>query len=584
MDIALKKEIEEIIEEKANNIFEKYYFDISNSTLIKNIDYFKYIKDVLEKTIITPKRIKDLCKIGDLPFNDIFKPNSTIFFSPNLEEALQYLPPYFTLSLFVNPSIELINVLCFAEHSAHLNAIGIFPYFTKQELFNLLNNFSKFIDDNQKTLIKTGWPKYNFTPSAWLFYGLSPNYPIEIPDYIINFNKSKNPSNDPYLFFKNNFFHKSDKCKNHKDEMIPFTEVFSHSELGFMEEVRPKILKLKKAILRQITDNFFSDRTDIDLSFKNCLKIIFEYFQEDDFIKLFNIEEKYKEVKIFNNRIDGGLQMLIITLNNLYQECKFEAISLSKSAVVSSLKEYGFKQQGNIKSFYQILKVCEENQDNNKLMYELSRYIEGNPEITKKVLRNRQTSYDIIQLYANKYARKSLLVSIEDFPTMKNILGLLEGKKLNAIFSSLGVPATSPKKGIIPLELPPNTIWELITIQFLDYDNVTITAPNFKKRVNYQRMGFEDQKSKKPNKQWKFLYDLAPFKGDLTWTFTSYRERVDTHPLSTPLARKWKQRLADALKKCFKKDEDPFYPYNKYKAYRTKFILLPEPSRMKNLP
>lgn len=576
----MKKEIEE----KANYIFKKYYLDISNATLIKNIDYFKYIKDVLEKTIISPKRIKDLCKIGDLPFNDIFKPNSTIFFSPNLEEALQYLSPYFTLSVFVNSPIELINILCFAEHSAHLNAIGISPYFTKQELSNLLNNFSKFIEDNQKTLIKTGWPKYNFTLSAWLFYGLSPNYPIEIPDYIINFNKSKNPSNDPYLFFKNNFFHKSDKYKNCKDEMISFTEVFSHSELGFMEEVRPKMLKLKKAILRQITDTFFSDTTDIDLSFKNCLKIIFEYFQEDDFIKLFNIEEKYKEVKIYNNRIDGGLQMLIITLNNLYQECKFEEISLSKSAIISSLKEYGLKLQGNIKSFYQILQICEENLENHKLIDKLSQFVEGNPEISKKVSRNRQTSYDIIQLYADKYARKSLLVSLEDFPTMKNILGLLEGKKLNAIFSSSGVPATSPKKGIIPLELPPNTEWGLITIQFLSYEKVRIKAPNdFNKVVNFREMGFEDQRGKKPNVQWKFLYDIAPYRGDLSWTIASYRKKVDTHPVSTPKAKKWKQRLADGLKEYFNINEDPFYDYNKQDAYKTKFFLLSEPFRLKNL-
>jgi len=126
------KEIEELIEEKANCIFKKYYLDASNLSLPKNIDYFKYIKDVLNKTLITPKRIKDLCAIVDLPFNDIFKQNSSVFFSPNLEEALQYLPPYVALSLFFNLPIELINILCFSEHSAHLNAIGIFPYFTKK--------------------------------------------------------------------------------------------------------------------------------------------------------------------------------------------------------------------------------------------------------------------------------------------------------------------------------------------------------------------------------------------------------------------------------------------------------------------
>ena len=96
-------------------------------------------------------------------------------------------------------------------------------------------------------------------------------------------------------------------------------------------------------------------------------------------------------------------------------------------------------------------------------------------------------------------------------------------------------------------------------------------------------MGFEDQRSKKPNVQWKFLYKLAQYSGDLTWIFTSYRKRVDSHPISTPKAKKWKQRLSDALKDFFQIDEDPFYDYKMQKAYKTKFSLLPEPSNLKNL-
>lgn len=582
------KEIEELIEEKANCIFKKYYLDASNLSLPKNIDYFKYIKDVLNKTLITPKRIKDLCAIVDLPFNDIFKQNSSVFFSPNLEEALQYLPPYVALSLFFNLPIELINILCFSEHSAHLNAIGIFPYFTKQELSDLLKKFFIFIEDNQKTLITTGWPKNNFTPSPWLFYHLSTNYPIEIPEYIVNFNKSKTLSNDPYLFFKNNFFHKPDNCKDYKDKMVPFTEFFSHSELGFMEEVRPKVLRLKEVILQQITDNFFSDTIDIDLSFQNCIKIILEHFPEDDFIKLFNIEEKYKKFSIFDNSIDGGLMMLFATLNILYQECKFEGISRLKSATVSTLREYGFKSQENIKSFYQIVQICQENSEYSKMEDVVQQSIVGDPEIIKKVSRNNQISLDIIQSYADKYLKKPLFVSLEHYPKMKNILGLEEEGKLKLTVSSLSVPATSSKKRIIPLELSPGTKWEQIVIEFIDDDfyhyKVKITTPNNPiKIVNFREMGFEDQKIKKPNIQWKFLYDLAQCRGDLTWSIASYRKRVDTNPLATSKAKKWKQRLAETLKEYFNIDEDPFYNYKQQNAYKTKFSLLPEPSHLKNL-
>jgi len=62
-----------------------------------------------------------------------------------------------------------------------------------------------FIEDNSESLIETGWPDYNFTDSAWLFYKLAPNYPIEIPICIKSFNKLKNPSSDPYFFLKKYF-------------------------------------------------------------------------------------------------------------------------------------------------------------------------------------------------------------------------------------------------------------------------------------------------------------------------------------------------------------------------------------------
>jgi len=82
---------------------------------------------------------------------------------------------------------------------------GVIPYFTIKELSCLYKNFALFIEDNSESLIETGWPEYNFPDSAWLFYKLAPNYPIEIPIYINSFSKLKNPSSDPY-FFLNKYF------------------------------------------------------------------------------------------------------------------------------------------------------------------------------------------------------------------------------------------------------------------------------------------------------------------------------------------------------------------------------------------
>jgi len=145
------------------------------------------------------------------------------------------------------------------------------------------------------------------------------------------------------------------------------------------------------------------------------------------------------------------------------------------------------------------------------------------------------------------------------------------------------IPAPSPKR-VTSLKLPVGTKWEYVTIQFLDYDKVKIQAPNkFSKIVNFQKMGFENQKNGRPNTQWKLLYDLSRYRGDLSWTIATYRKKVDSHPLSTPKIRKQIQILSQSLKQYFNINEPPFYDYVKFKAYKTKFFLLPDPLNIKNL-
>ena len=123
------------------------------------------------------------------------------------------------------------------------------------------------------------------------------------------------------------------------------------------------------------------------------------------------------------------------------------------------------------------------------------------------------------------------------------------------------------------------------TIQFLNYDKVRIQAPNkFNKVVNFRKMGFENQKNKKPNTQWELFYNLSRYRGDLSWTIATYRKKVDSHPLSTPKIRKQIQRLSNSLREYFNINDAPFYDYIKLGAYKTKFSLLPDPLNAKILP
>ncbi|MBU2563778.1 MAG: hypothetical protein KJ568_04945, partial [Actinobacteria bacterium] len=180
-----EKKIEEIIKEKANNIYEKYYSDnpgfASNEKKTDKANFINKICIILKKTLITPKRKRYLDKNYILSANDTFGADSNIFFSPNFEESLKYLSPLAALGLFEEIYLGDVNRFYADEHLIYQEDNGIIPYFTIKELSCLYKNFALFIEDNSESLIETGWPDYNFTDSAWLFYKLAPNYPIEIP-------------------------------------------------------------------------------------------------------------------------------------------------------------------------------------------------------------------------------------------------------------------------------------------------------------------------------------------------------------------------------------------------------------------
>lgn len=131
-------------------------------------------------------------------------------------------------------------------------------------------------------------------------------------------------------------------------------------------------------------------------------------------------------------------------------------------------------------------------------------------------------------------------------------------------------------KESISVELPPGTKWGNITIRFIDNDNVEITAGDLICTRNYQEMGHEDRKQKRPDKQWQFLQLLSLQGGELSWDNNQKMSLKDIDAV-----KKKKQRLSDALKNCFGIKEDPFYSYRKEGAYRIKINLISEPTENK---
>lgn len=117
-----------------------------------------------------------------------------------------------------------------------------------------------------------------------------------------------------------------------------------------------------------------------------------------------------------------------------------------------------------------------------------------------------------------------------------------------------------------PNWIPENLRWEDITIEFKDGHDVVVRIGKLSQHVNYKEMGFQNQKTRKPDSQWAFFRGLAVSGGAISWKNSTANVRY----------KKTKQLLSERLKTYFNIQEDPFYPYRKEGAYRIKITLIPE--------
>ena len=130
----------------------------------------------------------------------------------------------------------------------------------------------------------------------------------------------------------------------------------------------------------------------------------------------------------------------------------------------------------------------------------------------------------------------------------------------------------SKKVGIQLPNIPKDLKWEEITIRFLNGDEVQITAREQVLQSNYELMGFQNEKNKRPTFQWDFLKKLSLRNGSLNW---DNNNELDTKAINR--AKKQKQELSDKLKIYFNTiKDDPFLNYKEENGYRIKIQLIPE--------
>lgn len=125
------------------------------------------------------------------------------------------------------------------------------------------------------------------------------------------------------------------------------------------------------------------------------------------------------------------------------------------------------------------------------------------------------------------------------------------------------------KEAMEPFDVPEGSLWGDVTIRFLDDECIEIKVG--KKSFgasNFAALGFEDKKTKQPDKLWQTLLLLGRKQGEITW-----KEKDSTGKVNTRL-KKNISILRTRLKELFGIADDPFYRYEKTKSYRAKFTII----------
>lgn len=156
--------IKKVIEYKANKLAQKH-----------NIKDKKRVREILTRMIPRYYELMDIEAVEGvlgLPFEQIIR------FKPDIDEALQYLSPEEAMELFENVEPELIT-----ERLTVINYLSdpLTPFYTFQELAELLEEFKCHLEKNRDYLIETGLPKVSFEKSKWLDNQLSHLYPVKLP-------------------------------------------------------------------------------------------------------------------------------------------------------------------------------------------------------------------------------------------------------------------------------------------------------------------------------------------------------------------------------------------------------------------
>ncbi|GAH80980.1 unnamed protein product, partial [marine sediment metagenome] len=238
------------------------------------------------------------------------------------------------------------------------------------------------------------------------------------------------------------------------------SEILSHKELGFIEDMRYKFLYLKKTILNEINQYLFLETTDKDVWFKNCARMLFSSFSQKDLQIITSIERKYNKIKLFNNTLNGGLNGLLENISFLYEECKFEKMTLEKNTMNSILKGSKFNYQRKFRSYYQLAQFIEDDYENKRFNKMKNKLADELDKIEKEIIKNKQFMSYTLDFCKKECLNVDYLLKQKYCPFIDSLVKSFEkGESFEICIPFLNQLPTPSQKRITPLKLPSDTKW-----------------------------------------------------------------------------------------------------------------------------
>lgn len=121
-------------------------------------------------------------------------------------------------------------------------------------------------------------------------------------------------------------------------------------------------------------------------------------------------------------------------------------------------------------------------------------------------------------------------------------------QEMLAVFVDRHAPRPATTKESPRFPTPAGTAWEDVAVRFKDGHTVSVTVRDRSAMLGYAGLGMGSSKNNAPTRQWGLLRAFAEEHGVLTWASRK----------ASPKHRKQKQLLADALRRFFGIDGDPF--------------------------